>query len=414
MPKNNNGTGPPRVMLVAWNAFTQSRWRVACILKERYCCEMHVVAPPYAVTELGYDSSGMFTPASVGLEETPSWVHLVPLRDSSRHAQGFERKPLLEAFHLVSPNIVWVHSEPLNHVAMQFQALSFRHRFDLYQAVIENIQLEDSVGFLKLCPDSMRWRMKHLCRIGWVDGVRRMIDRCLLSRVTGFLGAGMPSVMRVRELFHVSEDRLHVSYLPNTDMGNDVIRTCNVDQFRIGFVGRICSSKGIETFLGALQHLPETCVGVVAGTGEEKIIDRLQNYERIRYLGVVSSIAEVLGEIDVLVLPSLTTTLWSEQFGRVLAEAMSAGVVVIGSDSGAIPDVIGDTGLIFREGDVAGLVDRVMSVAENQSLRESLAQKGRARFGECFSCEAHARKLADVFGLERKCVAHKGHKPSRL
>ena len=53
-------------------------------------------------------------------------------------------------------------------------------------------------------------------------------------------------------------------------------------------------------------------------------------------------------------LPSLTRPNWKEQFGRVLIEAMASGVPVIGSDSGAIPDVIGQAGLIFPEGDFSG------------------------------------------------------------
>ena len=59
--------------------------------------------------------------------------------------------------------------------------------------------------------------------------------------------------------------------------------------------------------------------------------------------------------MDVSVLPSLTRPNWKEQFGRTLAEAMSCETPVIGSDSGEIPHVIGDAGLIFKEGDAQAL-----------------------------------------------------------
>ena len=48
-----------------------------------------------------------------------------------------------------------------------------------------------------------------------------------------------------------------------------------------------------------------------------------------------------------------------EQFGRVLIEAMAAGVAVVGSSSGAIPEVIGDAGLVVPERDPAALANAI-------------------------------------------------------
>jgi glycosyltransferase involved in cell wall biosynthesis len=56
-----------------------------------------------------------------------------------------------------------------------------------------------------------------------------------------------------------------------------------------------------------------------------------------------------------LVLPSRSRPNWTEQFGRILIEAMGSGVPVIGSDAGEIPNVIGDAGQIYPEGDVDAL-----------------------------------------------------------
>ena len=50
-------------------------------------------------------------------------------------------------------------------------------------------------------------------------------------------------------------------------------------------------------------------------------------------------------------LGSLPTPLWEEQFGMVLAEAMAAGVPVLASSSGAIPEVLGPGGQLFAPGD---------------------------------------------------------------
>jgi glycosyltransferase involved in cell wall biosynthesis len=83
--------------------------------------------------------------------------------------------------------------------------------------------------------------------------------------------------------------------------------------------------------------------------------------------------------LDVLVLPSRRRPNWVEQFGRVLIEAMACGVAVIGSETGEIPHVIGDAGLIFPEGDVMALRDALTGLATDPERRAHLATRGRAR-----------------------------------
>ena len=88
---------------------------------------------------------------------------------------------------------------------------------------------------------------------------------------------------------------------------------------------------------------------------------------------------------------------WKEQFGRVLIEAMSCGVPVLGSGSGEIPHVIGDAGLIFPEGDVATLRIAIARIATAPALRADLARRGRARILAEFTQAAIARRHVAVY-----------------
>ncbi len=85
-------------------------------------------------------------------------------------------------------------------------------------------------------------------------------------------------------------------------------------------------------------------------------------------------------QLDALAVPSRTLPNWKEQFGpRATVEAMASGVPVIGSNSGAIPDVIADAGLIVPEGDVDALAAALRRLRDEAGLREELARRGRDR-----------------------------------
>ena len=98
---------------------------------------------------------------------------------------------------------------------------------------------------------------------------------------------------------------------------------------------------------------------------------------------------------DVLVLPSRTTATWAEQFGRVLVEALSHGVAVVGSSSGEIPWVVESTGggIVFPEGDVEALRSALVTLRDDPQRRARLASAGRAAVLERFSVPAVARAL---------------------
>jgi glycosyltransferase involved in cell wall biosynthesis len=82
---------------------------------------------------------------------------------------------------------------------------------------------------------------------------------------------------------------------------------------------------------------------------------------------------------DVLVLPSRPRPNWTEQFGRVLTEAMASEVAVVGSNVGEIPHVIGNAGTVFPEGDAVALADVLNRLVSVPAVRRDLGARGRAR-----------------------------------
>jgi glycosyltransferase involved in cell wall biosynthesis len=171
------------------------------------------------------------------------------------------------------------------------------------------------------------------------------------------------------------------------------------EAFVVGYAGRLVPEKGLDVLIDAVAGLSNVELRFV---GNGPIRPQLER--RAFDLGVALTIdstvkhenmASAYAGFDVLVLPSRTTATWSEQFGRVLVEAMSCGLPVIGSDSGEIPWVIHSTGggLVVPEDDAGALRDAIVKLRDSPVLRRELAGMGAARARDQFSVAAVARQL---------------------
>jgi glycosyltransferase involved in cell wall biosynthesis len=99
----------------------------------------------------------------------------------------------------------------------------------------------------------------------------------------------------------------------------------------------------------------------------------------------------------VLVLPSRKLPTWREPVAEVLAEAMAHEVAVIGSDSGVIPEVIGEAGVIVPAGEPHALAEALRRVAAT-AFRRSLIEAGRGRAMQRFSEDAVAGRTLEFWG----------------
>jgi glycosyltransferase involved in cell wall biosynthesis len=172
----------------------------------------------------------------------------------------------------------------------------------------------------------------------------------------------------------------------------------------IGFVARLVEEKGIFVLLEALTGLAGEWRLHVIGSGPLKT--RAQH--RAAELGIAHRIvwepgvpstqmAERMRRFTVLVQPSLTRRHWKEQFGRALMEAMACGVAVVGSDSGEIPHLIGDAGIVVRQNDPAALRGGLAELLSKPALRAQLGARGRARVLACFTHRRVAEQTVAVY-----------------
>lgn len=177
-----------------------------------------------------------------------------------------------------------------------------------------------------------------------------------------------------------------------------------LDAFTIGYIGRMVKEKGIHILLQSVAHLDRPFKLLFLGDGPYKhqlieISRQLNLADKIVWLSAVdnSSIPQYLSMMDVLVLPSLTTPTWKEQFGRVLVEAMLCETPVIGSNSGEIPHVIGNAGLVFEEGDSTKLQETIQKIIDRPALRKELIHNGSQRALTNYTWQSAAEKTYKIY-----------------
>lgn len=150
-------------------------------------------------------------------------------------------------------------------------------------------------------------------------------------------------------------------------------------------VARLVPQKGLDVLLEALAHIPPPTRLAIAGEGVlrpqlQSQIQRLGLAGRARLLGARADIPAVLAAATLSVLPSR----W-EGFGLVLLEAMAAGRPIIASQVSAIPEVLGEAGVLVAPDDPAALAAAITALLADAPGRAALAEAGRARLAAHFA-----------------------------
>lgn len=173
----------------------------------------------------------------------------------------------------------------------------------------------------------------------------------------------------------------------------------------VGFLGRLVPEKGAGLLIRAAATQPRLRLRI-AGVGP--MADALQAdaarfgiEDRVEFAGAIEprNVPAFYHSIDVLAVPSVPTSRWTEQFGRVAVEAMACGVPVVASDAGALPDVVGGAGIVVPHGDGNALRSALIEAAGPR--RTELQAAGRERAREC-TWDTVANDYFDLY----RSVAH--------
>lgn len=172
-------------------------------------------------------------------------------------------------------------------------------------------------------------------------------------------------------------------------------------ELKILYVGRVAPEKGIDYLLSATNLLEVPYSLTIAGDGNLAYYLKLTTQLKCNanFLGPIAypELPKLYREHNVLVLPSITTRKWKEQFGFVIVEAMASGRVVVGSDSGSIPEVVGDAGLIVPERSSKALAEALNRLYESDHLVQFKSKRARRRAEDLFNIKRNVECLVDLF-----------------
>lgn len=184
----------------------------------------------------------------------------------------------------------------------------------------------------------------------------------------------------------------------------------NINKGEIAFLGRIGQKKGVLDLIHAFAKVKQACPAAtlkLAGDGEvdsyTKVVSDLGLTDSVEFLGWISGKEKesLLSSADIYCLPS-----YNEGFPMGVLEAMSAGVAIVASNAGGIPDAIehGKEGLLIDAGDVDTLAESLIKLINNRELNETYSQAAKEKFDSCFSTEVIMPQLDALYAelLERK------------
>lgn len=320
-------------------------------------------------------------------QEVHAGVMLHPVRTMFTNRQHRVLYPgLFGLLHRLHPEILCVDTEPENFGAVEVLLLATLSSRHTKVALVSSRTLDHrQIGF--------PYRLSYL---------HKLCDSIIRQRKVDLL------FIRPRSAFPLmsdyAEDVVELPHPVDCSVFRKAVAPATDRPLTVGYLGRLAEGKGIPLLIEAMQTVPEFVQLLIVGSGPlgpslAKIAEGSSLTGRVSFLPAVryAEVPAILNRMDILLLPSVPTKYWNEQFGRVLIEAMACEVPVLASDSAGIPDVVGNAGMLFRTGDLSDLSAKLLQLINDPALRRTYQRLGRERALRYFDAPVIAEQMAAAF-----------------
>lgn len=273
------------------------------------------------------------------------------------HQHFFLIKKLKRILTEIKPDILYIHEEPNSLITFQAARIAKKLNINSY---VDSAIINKSL-YLYGCNYFEQYVYRNVTGFFYRnDEVKNVLKKrgCMSEKILCQLSNGVS----LKDFYKI-EDFNRAEFEIKHNIGHE-------DSYVLGYAGRINKNKGVS-LLDRFAKSNDVKVILAGKIDDQKLLDEIMNNEKVFYLGMLDkkSLNEFYNYIDLLVLPSIPTSKWVEQFGRVLTEAISAGTLVAGSDIGMIKEIVGEIN-VFKPENYDSFSAKVLEIKNSSDLNK--------------------------------------------
>jgi glycosyltransferase involved in cell wall biosynthesis len=363
-----------------------------------------VSGPPYPELDEGINliklpSLDLYTMSSVrrlfiNPRKLDSWPSAVEWMGTM---SGYFSEPL--AFGMRAYNLLH-HSQQKYDIIHDNQTMSYGvlKLKELGYPVVETIHHPVTIDRdLAIKSASLRNKLGYMRWYSFVD-----MQKKVARRLSHIITVSEVAKAHIADVFKIPVEKLRVIYNGiDTAEFSPSDKVTRLENRLLAVISRDTAVKGLRYLLEALailrqkHNLELVVVGSTMGDGvTEKRIHNLGLDHHVSFTDQIntSELISQYRQATITVVPSIY-----EGFGLPAAEAMACGCPVVSTTAGALPEVIGDAGIMVPPADVKALANAIDSLMENPDRRNNLAHLGRQRIVEKFNWQNTAKQTLDIY-----------------
>ncbi len=346
-----------------------------------------------------FRAAGFDRPADPRTSEDPP-IHFLPIRSS--HPRLWTYDGLDELLDQRRPRILYTDVDPGSRLALQLGWWAKRNGGRLACLSCDNMP-RTLRGELKRSPGSAA---RFLVTRALGTAARGVVDH--VFAISHDIEAVMKTVGfgdRVSVIPLGFDPKL---FRPDPAARRRVRESLGLRETTVAYFGRLIPEKGVHHLIDALAELKNE--------RWQMMIDEFKEYdhpyvrqirEQIGRVGLADRIVYFdarhdempmfMNAADIVVVPSESNPAWKEQYGRVAPEAMACGRMVITSNCGALPELVGEAGVVVPEGSVGALRDAIAQALANPTLRDSMGHAAFERAHAELSVTQQVEGMHEIF-----------------
>ena len=238
---------------------------------------------------------------------------------------------------------------------------------------------------------------------GMVNGVEMSFHKIKKYYEKGVDVFISPSEFVKNKLVEWKQDKNKIKVIPHFIKLQDFIPNYSNENY-IVFIGRLSEEKGVDVLINALKLvMPHIKLKIIGDGPMRQKLESQAKGLNIEFLGYKDKeeLKNIVQKAKFLVIPSI----WYEVFGLSLLETFALGKPAIGSNLGAIPELIkeNETGLLFDPGNEKDLALKIDSLYNNDSWVIEMGQKAREMVEKDYNEKKHYERIMEVYEEISNC-----------